>query len=159
VRIFAISSAVMSPLAPDDGAPSPSDETDPVFSPDGKWVAYSSNESGTTEVYVRPFPAMNSGKWQVSTSGGSKPRWKQDGKELYYISIDNKLMAVTVNAGTTFELGTPRPLFEMPQATLVDDAVYDVAADGQRFLLCAPPGTKYFSSITVALNWRVNPKH
>ena len=83
----------------------PADETFGQFSPDGKWIAYSSDESGRREVYVQGFapdrvPAAAVGKWQISTAGGDKPRWRRDGKELYYIAPDRKMMAVPVKTRT-----------------------------------------------------------
>jgi len=74
----------------------PFNEQGGVFSPDGRWVAYQSNESGRDEIYVRPFPGPG-GQWQVSTAGGSDPRWRPDGKELYYLAPDLKLMAAAVS--------------------------------------------------------------
>jgi Tol biopolymer transport system component len=85
----------------------PFNEVQGVFSPDGKWVAYQSNESGRFEVYVRPFPGPG-GQWQVSTGGGISPRWQADGEELYYVARDNKLMGVAASAqGRTFVPGMP----------------------------------------------------
>jgi Tol biopolymer transport system component len=81
------------------------------FSPDGKRIAYSSDESGQDQVYVQPFAGLG-GKYQVSTTGGSQPRWRRDGKELLYISADGKLMAVEVKAGSTFEALAAKPLFD-----------------------------------------------
>jgi eukaryotic-like serine/threonine-protein kinase len=88
------------------------------FSPDGHWVAYWSNVTGRLEVFVAPFPATGA-KWQVSTTGGIYPRWRRDGKELFYRSPDNKLMAASVDAkGSSFEVGTVRPLFDVrPEAS------------------------------------------
>ena len=93
------------------------DETFGQFSPDGQWIAYSSDESGRREVYVQGFapdrvPAAAGGKWQMSTAGGDKPRWSRDGKELYYIAPDRKLMAVPVTLGPPFQPGVAVPLFE-----------------------------------------------
>jgi eukaryotic-like serine/threonine-protein kinase len=93
----------------------PADETSANLSPDTRWIAYSSDESGRREVYVQGFvpdrvPAAGSGKWQISTAGGDKPRWRRDGKELYYIDLDGKMMAVPVKStATTFEPGSPSP--------------------------------------------------
>lgn len=124
------------------------------FSPDGRWIVYQSDESGKGEIYVRPFPTGEAGKWQVSTSGGLQPRWRKDGKELFYISTEKMmLMAVDIMPGTAFESGVPRPLFDMPLATLADDSLYDVSPDGQRFIVSTPPGRTYPSTITVVLNW------
>jgi serine/threonine protein kinase len=124
------------------------------FSPDNRWIAYASDESGKTEIYVRPFPAKDAGKWQVSNSGGILPRWRRDGKELFYISTDkNMMMAVDIKPGATFESAPPRPLFEMPLITLPDDTLYDVTPDGQRFIVSSPPGRQYPSTINVVVNW------
>jgi Tol biopolymer transport system component len=81
------------------------------FSPDGKWIAYSSDESGRAEVYVQPFLAEKAGKWLVSTNGGFNPKWSRDGKEIFYLSPDNQIMSSEVNLGTAFETAVPKPLF------------------------------------------------
>jgi Tol biopolymer transport system component/tRNA A-37 threonylcarbamoyl transferase component Bud32 len=104
---------------------------DSRFSPDGRWIAYDSDESGRAEVYVRPFPS-GSGTWQVSTAGGVLPRWRRDGKELFYLSLDFKLMAVPVSADAKFHPGTPVSLFAVHPGS---GSVYDVSSDGQRFLV------------------------
>src|SRR5205823_9514628 len=80
------------------------------FSPDGRWMAYASNETGNMEVYVSPFPSVN-GKWQVSNAGGQEPKWRSDGKELFYMSTDGKITAVSVSTSASFEAGTPVALF------------------------------------------------
>jgi Tol biopolymer transport system component len=153
------------PLAPSSGGernPFPflataADETFGQFSPDGKWIAYDSDESGTPEVYVQGFapdqvPAAAIGKWQISTAGGVKPRWSHDGKELYYLAPDRKLMAVPVKTGSTFEPGVALPLFETRVTSFFP---YDVAADG-RFLINTPSEapTLIASPVTVVLNWQ-----
>jgi eukaryotic-like serine/threonine-protein kinase len=135
----------------------PADETFGQFSPDTKWIAYSSDESGRREVYVQGFvpdhvPAAGIGKWQISAAGGDKPRWRRDGKELYYIAPDGKMMAVPVKStATTFELGAAVPLFETHVTGFFP---YDVAADG-RFLLntVKEDAAASASPITVVLNW------
>jgi len=121
------------------------------FSPDGRWIAYASNESGRYEVYVQPFPGPG-GKWQISTSGGSMPVWRRDGKEIFYLAADRKLMTVPVRTGDAFEPGTPVALFE---ARLKDDPDrhYDVSADGKRFLLTTPLGDETAPPITLVQNW------
>jgi eukaryotic-like serine/threonine-protein kinase len=127
------------------------------FSPDGKWIAYESNESGRYEIYVQPFPGPG-GKVQVSNNGGAQVRWRRDGKELFYVALDGRLNAVPIQLasnGHTIDPGTPTPLF----ATRIGGAIslpfkqqYDVSPDGQRFLMntiideAAAP-------ITVILNW------
>ena len=127
------------------------------FSPDGRWTAYISNESGKYEVYVQSFPKP-SGKWQVSTNGGIQPRWRRDGKELFYLGLDGKLMAVAVKSDATLEIGAPTALFEA--RTLYGTAVnisarqeYDVTGDGQRFLLNVDLSDDASNPITVVLNW------
>ena len=124
------------------------------FSPDGKWVAYSSNESGRWEVYVTSFPEAK-GKWQVSNGGGLQPRWRGDGKELFYLSLDGKLMAVPVNAGASFDAGAPAVLFQAnakePVATS-EQNMYDVSKDGQRFLINTQMRGET-KPVSVVMNW------
>ncbi|HSM16440.1 MAG TPA: protein kinase [Gemmatimonadales bacterium] len=88
-------------------------ELHPTISPDGKWLAYSSNESGVNEVYVRPFPATETARWQVSNGGGNQPVWSASGEELFYLDPNLTLMVVRVRGGTTFQAGTPQPLFSV----------------------------------------------
>ena len=103
------------------------------FSRDGNWVAYVSDESGRNEVYVQSFPAL-AAQWQISTSGGSNPRWSRDGRELFYVSADGRMMAVPVTTGERFEAGAATALFPV-RLRLETSAQYDVDADGSRFLL------------------------
>ena len=132
-------------------------EGSPQFSPDGRWMAYASAESGTVEVFAQAFPASG-GKWQISTAGGSYPRWRRDGKELYYIAPDSVLMAVDVATGAGFEAGTPKPLFRT-QVKLMDIGFqYDVSSDGNRFLINTLEEDKQSSSITVVQNWMAELK-
>jgi len=126
------------------------------FSPDGRWVAYVSDESGTNEIYVRPFSLGSSGtissvggKWLISTGGGNDPRWRGDGKELYYLASNRSLMAVEVSAIPIFQAGLPKVLFQAPLA----DANWDITADGKRFLFPAPPAESAQAHFTVVLNW------
>ena len=119
-------------------------------------MAYTSNESGAYEVYVQSFPA-GGGKWQISTGGGVQPRWRHDGRELFYLAPDNKLMSVAVRAGATFEAGTPETLFQtrtygLPPATNYSQQ-YDVTPDGQRFLLNVDVSEVNAVPITVVLDW------
>ena len=123
------------------------------FSPDGKWIAYVSDESGNPQVYVQTFPPSG-GKWQVSTQGGYTPRWRGDGKELFYMSPDRKIMSAAVNPnGTTFEVSSPTGLFQ----TQVDSATgtnrYDVSPDGLRFLMSTSIENTTSPPITVITNW------
>jgi Tol biopolymer transport system component len=130
----------------------------PRFSPDGRWVAYSSNESGRAEIHVAPFPGPGR-KWQVSTAGGDRPRWRRDGKELFYLSQDNKLAAADVNGeAATFRVGTVRTLFEARQRTAQYRGApsgysYDVSADGQRFLINRAVEQTSAVPITLVVNW------
>ncbi|MBI4472756.1 MAG: PD40 domain-containing protein, partial [Acidobacteria bacterium] len=135
------------------------DERDGQFSPDGKWIAYQSNESGRFEIYVQPFPGPGS-KWQVSTNGGAQVRWRRDGRELFYIALDDRLMAAPlrfVSNGQAVETDAPVPLF----ATRVGGAEqsnfgqqYNVSPDGQRFLMNTVVEEAYSFPITVILNWK-----
>src|SRR5512143_2963052 len=136
----------------------PFNETQGRFSPDGRWIAYVSNESGRYEVYVTPFPGPG-GKWQISSGGGSShfmwPRWRRDGKEITYLSPDGVLMAAAVNAhGVKFESGKARPLFT-PRAA--GRWPYDVAPDG-RFLVNTAVGRPAWAPLTVVVNWRAAPR-
>jgi eukaryotic-like serine/threonine-protein kinase len=124
------------------------------FSPDGKWVAYASNEAGKWEVYVSPFP-NGSSKWQVSRGGG-EPRWRRDGKELFYLSAEGKMMAVAVKLGNSFEAGPPMALFQthIRQPISAQDVFsYDVTADGQKFLINTKVDTPKAAPLSVILNW------
>ena len=121
-------------------------------SPDGRWLAYASNESAAFEVYVQSFPV--SGRAQrISTSGGMEPRWCRDGKELFYRSGDGRLMAVPVTVGPTFQAGTPVALFQAPVSPADTETSYDVSADCQRFLLNAVVNDRQGQSLNVVLNW------
>lgn len=126
------------------------------FSPDGKWVAYVSNESGQPEVYVESFPAGH-GKWQISNHGGDQPMWRRDGKELFYLGLDRTMMAVPIKEGTTIEAGSPVSLFAttVPYSGLTDYRNnYAVTHDGQKFLintLDERAGQKPFTAI---VNWQ-----
>jgi Tol biopolymer transport system component len=131
------------------------------LSPDGKWIAYSSDDSGQQQVYVQPFPGPG-GKYQVSTAGGSHPKWRRDGKEVFYLSSDGKLMAVEVKAGSTFEVLTAKPLFDTHVKGLASMGLdsrdnYAVSGDGQRFLINDETQTSS-PPITVVLNWTADLK-
>jgi eukaryotic-like serine/threonine-protein kinase len=124
------------------------------FSPDGKWVAYASNESGSWEIYVTSFPEAR-GKWQVSSQGGEQPRWRGDGKELFYLSSDGKVMAVPVTEGANFDAGAPVALFQAnarEAAATTEQAFYDVARDGQRFLINTEAKQTEVEPMSIVLN-------
>lgn len=125
------------------------------FSPDGKWVAFASNETGKWEIYVTSFPEAR-GKWQVSIGGGEQPRWRGDGKELFYLSSDVKMMAAPVTLGANFDAVTPIALFQTTPRQSVsrtDLFVYDVSRDGQRFLINTQVKQGESQPMSVVLNW------
>jgi Tol biopolymer transport system component/tRNA A-37 threonylcarbamoyl transferase component Bud32 len=130
------------------------DEAGPRFSPDGRWLAYISNESGRYEIYVQPYPGPG-GKWQISTEGGNEPVWNPNGRELFYRS-GNTMMAVDIATQPGFAAGTPRMLFEgLYDPAPYPLANYDVSRDGQRFLMLKPAEQQQAAptQINVVLNW------
>ena len=133
----------------------PFNEGGPVFSPDGHWIAYISDESGRPEIYVQPYPGPG-GKWQISTEGGNEPAWNRNGRELFYRS-GNKMMAVEVTTQPTFSAGKPKALFEgqyVPVSPGLTGTAYDVSADGQRFLMVKETEASISATqINVVLNW------
>ncbi len=128
-------------------------ETVPQFSPDGRWLAYVSDESGRYEVYVQPYPGPG-GKWQISTDGGTEPVWNPNGRELFY-RIGPKMMAVDITTQPGFSAGKSRMLFEGPYPSLVATVPsYDVSPDGQRFLMLkASEQSQAITQINVVQNW------
>jgi len=125
------------------------------FSPNGRYVAYESNETGRFEIYVETFP-QPTGRWQISATGGEEPMWRHDGKELFYLTPDKKLMAVPVSTDSaSFQAGIPKQLF---QAQLISDTnvrnTYVASPDGQRFLMLVPAGEPKPIPITVVVNWQ-----
>jgi Tol biopolymer transport system component len=133
----------------------PFSERDAAFSPDGRWLALSSNESGEYRVYVVPFPGPG-GRWQISQGGGTSPRWRRDGRELFYLSSDNHLMAVDLNLGASVvEVGDVKSLFETRSYGVFSR--FDVAADGERFVVpyeVDRPST----AIALVVNWLADLK-
>jgi Tol biopolymer transport system component len=124
------------------------------ISPDGKWAAYACDESGNWEIYVTSFPAA-AGKWQVSRGGGTEPRWRGDGKEIFYIAPSGALTAVPVNSGSMFATGTPVPLFQIrgrAPISSTDVFSYDVAKDGKRFLVNRYVTPEHVAPLTILLN-------
>jgi len=133
----------------------PFQELMPVFSPDTRFVAYQSNESGRAEIYVQSFPVAN-GKWQVSSSGGVDPSWRADGKELYYRAADQKLMAVEIQTSENFKAGIPQPLFAAKVQPGIARNKYVASAKGERFLIVGPLGRESLNPTTVVLNWHTD---
>jgi Tol biopolymer transport system component len=134
-------------------AASPAEERNARLSPDGRWMAYNSNESGSFEVYVQPFPATGA-KWQVSKGGGQEPQWRHDGRELFYIAPDRKLIGVLVQTGGVFVPGAARALVETRITSWErssQGSQYAVTADGERFLV--NNATDATLPITLVLNW------
>jgi eukaryotic-like serine/threonine-protein kinase len=132
----------------------PFNESVPRFSPDGRWLAYISNESGRYEIYVQPYPGPG-GKWQISTEGGTEPAWNPNGRELFYRSGD-RMMAVDIATQPGFSVGKPRVLFEgQYEPTPATFPNYDVSPDGQRFLMLKPSEQEAAAQtqINVVLNW------
>jgi dipeptidyl aminopeptidase/acylaminoacyl peptidase len=134
------------------------DEREGQFSPDGKWIAYQSNESGQFEIYVRPFPGPGE-KVRISNNGGAQPRWNKNGKEIFYVALDSKMMAasVKVSPNGSLETQTPAVLFAAHIAGGVLPGIqkqqYAVSSDGQRFLMMLTPD-EGASPITVIYNWK-----
>ena len=121
------------------------------FSPDGRWIAYVSSEPGTLQVFVQPFPAAGP-KWQISTDGGHQPRWRSDGRELFFLSEAREVMAVPITTGTgSLTAGTPQRLFATTAASFAERNSWDTALDGQTFLVNSVPIQR--APITVVVNW------
>ena len=136
-------------------------ETQPRISPDGKWIAYMSDESGRFEIYVHPFPDVDKGKRQVSTSGGREPKWSADGRELFYRNGD-EIMAVSLRTEPALSLETPAVLFRgvFDFARYDQNSMWDVQPDGKRFLMIKPAemlddesATEPWGKINIVLNW------
>ena len=152
------------PVGPGNGDQKPfpflqtdANESAAVLSPDGRWMAYTADESGRYEVYIQSFPKGGS-KRQISTGGGIGPHWRGDGKELFYHASDGKLMAVAVNAGASFEAGAPVALFGFRAAGNLITPYYAVTGDGQRFLLSTIVETESAAPLTVVVNWTADLK-
>jgi Tol biopolymer transport system component len=138
-------------------------EFDARLSPDGKWITYTSNESGRFEIYVRRFTAgaARGAKWLISTHGGRWPAWRRDGKEMFYFGLDGKIMAVPVSArgestNTTFVPGVPKALFDTGKWQCPSATPFIPAADGQRFLVIALTDDKP-QSVNVVVDWAATP--
>ena len=134
-------------------AATPAEERNARLSPDGHWMAYISNESGAFEVYVQPFPPTGA-KWQISKGGGHQPQWRHDGRELFYIAPDRKLIGVAVQTGSAFVPGAAQTLVETRITSWERSnhgSQFAVTADGERFLVNNATDTTL--PITLVLNW------
>jgi serine/threonine-protein kinase len=133
-------------------------EFNPQFSPDGKWMAYTSQESGRSEIYVRPLHEVNKGgRWQISREGGNQPVWSPDGRELFYGSGDS-MMAVSIERGPSFGAGLSKKLFRGGGYLTGGFQMYDISRDGKRFLMIKESGStasesKSTEQINIVLNW------
>ena len=140
---------------------SPGSQINGQISPDGKWAAYASDESGSWEVYVTTFPSA-AGKWQVSRGGGTEPRWRGDSKELFYLGPTGMLTAVTANTESTFSTGTPEPLFQIhgrAPISSTDLFTYDVTSDGKRFLVNRYVKPERITPLTIVLHASAEQQH
>jgi serine/threonine-protein kinase len=132
----------------------PAGERTPAVSPDGRWLAYGSDESGSREVYVRPFPETASAKWQVSTAGGAEPSWAPNGRELFYIDGKGDMVAAEITPGAAFGVGRQRTLFSVTQLYRPGPIpMFSVAPDGQRFLMVRESASSQQSEMVLAENW------
>jgi Tol biopolymer transport system component len=128
-------------------------EVNPRFSPDGRWILYQSNESGSFEVYVAPFPGPGR-KWQISLAGGLDPKWRSDGREIFYLSPDSKMMAVEVEYGAgDFRIGGGQALFDLSSS-----ADYDVTRDGQKFIATVGLEGPEAPPLSLVHNWTAELK-
>ena len=129
-----------------------------ALSPDGRWLAYQSDETGRIEVFIRPFPNTDEGKWQVTSGGGTAPLWARNGRELFYLSSDNFMTAVSVTTSPTVSLGDPSPLFPLSRGMLSIATWYytpwDVGPDG-RFIMVRGVGEARDAAapLIVVENW------
>jgi len=136
---------------------SPGVQTNAALSADGRWLAYNSNESGTSQIFVRPFPNVDAGRWQISTEAGTKPTWARNGQEIFYLSVvGGSMMTVPVRTTGGFSSDRPTKLFDgRPYYATPASRTYDVAADGKRFLMIRLPATEAMpeAKIVLVLNW------
>jgi Tol biopolymer transport system component len=137
----------------------PFDEYQPQFSPDGRWVAYTSNDSGRYEIYIVNAPLATGGsgrvqgRWQISTTGGQQPRWRADGKELFFISQQGEMMSVKIDSTVNgVQASVPQPLFPTGLVPIGPTYLYDVSADGRRFVLLKPL-SGVAPPLRVIVNW------
>jgi hypothetical protein len=129
----------------------PVTDSEPMLSPDGRWLAYASVENAEYDVFVQPFPATGA-KWQISVGGGRQPAWRRDGRELYFVTNDGRFYVVDVHPGATVDFSAPRLLFKMPANTISVRNSYVPSRDGQRFFVNMSLDTAV-PAINVDLDW------
>ena len=138
------------------------EERNGEISPDGHWLAYQSNDSGQNQIFVRPFPNVDSGRWTISPNGGTRPLWARNGKELFYLDGTSAMTAVSVHTAPTFTVDTPTKLFEGRYVAGMTSRTYDVSPDGQRFLMIKTTArgdqASTPASMVVVLNWTAELK-
>jgi Tol biopolymer transport system component len=129
-----------------------------VVSPDGKWLAYDSDATGRFEAYITAFPGAGA-KWQVSTGGGLSPKWRRDGKEVFFLDVSDNVLAVDVNTlGNTVRLGTPHVLFHSAEGQTMQGGAYDVTADGKKFIVNDADVKEDSQPLTLVQNWTAELK-
>jgi eukaryotic-like serine/threonine-protein kinase len=130
-------------------------ERNAEISPDGRWLAYQSNESGAPQVYVRPFPAVDGGRWQISPGGGTKPLWARSGRELIYVGPDGKLMSVAIQPGSAFTFGNATVVLDGNQYFIANTIgrTFDISPDGRRFLFVTSGPQEATSQLNIVLDW------
>lgn len=129
-------------------------ERNPEISPDGRWLAYQSDESGAAEIYVRPFPDADAGRWQVSAGGGTHPRWGRDGRELFYLAPDDWVRSVPIQSEKSFTFGSATRVVEVSRYyAQLPGRNYDVSADGRRFLMLRGE-EQGLAEVRVVVNWQ-----
>ena len=133
------------------------------ISSDGQWIAYASDDTGRFEIYLQPFPAL-SGRWPVTSNGGTRPHWRADGRELYYLGLDNQIYAVPITPGAQPGIGAAKPLFPVRLTSPTTGGTWfdaiEPSADGQRFLVSrATDTTSTLDPVTVSVNWPATLKH